>query len=71
MRTLLEAWLALVVAVGAFTWSASPATAGATCSDYSNQAEAQRAADTIDADGDGIYCESLSCPCLKPGAVTA
>jgi hypothetical protein len=30
--------------------------AAATCSDYDTQAEAQRAADTIDADGDGIYC---------------
>lgn len=39
----------------------------ATCSDYENQAEAQRQADTIDADGDGIYCEALPCPCLKPG----
>jgi len=32
------------------------AQAAATCSDYDNQAEAQRAADTLDADGDGIYC---------------
>lgn len=41
-----------------------PATASAaTCSDYSTQAQAQRAADTIDADGDGRYCESLPCPC--------
>src|SRR5436190_1854663 len=47
---------------------AVPAQAtAATCSDYSNQAEAQRAADTRDADGDGVYCESLPCPCLKPG----
>jgi len=37
------------------------------CSDYSSQAAAQRAADTRDADGDGIYCESLPCPCLKKG----
>jgi hypothetical protein len=43
------------------------AHASATCSDYSNQADAQRAKDTRDADGDGIYCESLPCPCLKPG----
>jgi hypothetical protein len=35
----------------------------ATCSDYSTQAEAHRAADTRDADGGGIYCESLPCPC--------
>jgi hypothetical protein len=39
------------------------AHAAATCSDYSNQAEAQRAADTRDADGDGVYCEDLPCPC--------
>ena len=38
----------------------------------SNQAEAaQRAADTRDADNDGIYCEALPCPCLKPGASAA
>lgn len=39
------------------------AHAASTCADYSTQAEAQRAADTRDADGDGIYCESLPCPC--------
>src|SRR5690349_23865161 len=38
-----------------------------TCADYPNQAAAQVAHDTVDADGDGIYCESLPCPCLKPG----
>ena len=47
--------------------SADPVHAAATCADYSNQADAQRAADTRDADGDGVYCESLPCPCLKPG----
>lgn len=41
--------------------------AASTCSDYSTQADAQRAADTRDPDGDGVYCESLPCPCLKPG----
>ena len=41
--------------------------AGAVCADYPNQAAAQRAADTVDGDGDGIYCEALPCPCLKPG----
>jgi hypothetical protein len=59
-------WLALtgvVVALGSVPSGASAAT----CDDYSNQAEAQRAMDTRDADGDGIYCESLPCPCLKPG----
>jgi hypothetical protein len=38
----------------------------ATCGDYDNQAEAQRAKDTRDADGDGIFCEDLPCPCLPP-----
>ena len=34
----------------------------------SNQAAAQHAHNTRDADHDGIYCESLPCPCLKPGS---
>lgn len=38
-----------------------------TCSDYSNQRQAQLRKDTRDADGDGIYCESLPCPCLGKG----
>jgi hypothetical protein len=33
---------------------AAPAASAATCDDYSNQAQAQRAKDTRDADGDGI-----------------
>jgi micrococcal nuclease len=40
----------------------SPASA-ATCADHPNQASAQRAKDTRDADGDGIYCETNPCPC--------
>lgn len=47
------------------------AHAAATCSDYPNQAAAQRAADTRDADGDGVYCESLPCPCATGGAAPA
>ncbi len=48
--------------------SALPAAASAkSCSAYPNQAAAQRAADTRDGDRDGIYCESLPCPCLKNG----
>jgi hypothetical protein len=43
--------------------SSPEAMAAATCADYANQAAAQRAADTRDPDGDGIYCESLPCPC--------
>lgn len=42
----------------------------AVCADHPNQASAQRAKDTRDADGDGIYCESLPCPCSKPGSGT-
>src|SRR5690242_6693128 len=37
--------------------SAAAAHAAAVCADYPNQAAAQKAADTRDADGDGIYCE--------------
>jgi hypothetical protein len=49
------------------TFEGQPAQA-ATCGEYSNQAAAQHARDTRDGDGDGIYCESLACPCAKPGA---
>jgi hypothetical protein len=58
--------LALVAAMLIVAWMPHAALA-ATCDDYYNQAAAQRAMDTRDADGDGIYCESLPCPCLKPG----
>ena len=44
-----------------------PPAHAATCGEYANQAAAQHAHDTRDADGDGIYCESLPCPCAKPG----
>ncbi len=63
----------LVALVFMALWPAASAVdapvahAAATCADYPNQAAAQRAADTRDADGDGIYCENLPCPCLKPG----
>ena len=66
---LLIAVMALVAwpTVSVATPSDAPlAHAAATCADYANQAEAQRAADTRDPDGDGIYCESLPCPCLPP-----
>src|SRR4051812_47096417 len=59
----------LVVLVALAVWPAASAAGGpvahaaATCSDYANQKAAQDAADTVDADGDGIYCESLPCPC--------
>src|SRR3954470_1537950 len=58
----------LTLLISALIVLAVPAPASAaTCSDYSNQADAQRAADTRDTDGDGVYCESLPCPCLRPG----
>jgi len=43
-------FVAVLLVVG---WTA-PAASAATCDDYSNQADAQRAQDTRDADGDGI-----------------
>jgi hypothetical protein len=59
MRLRLTGTLLALLVIAAFP---SPASA-ATCADYPNQAAAQQAADTRDADGDGIYCESLPCPC--------
>src|SRR4051794_5952995 len=56
----------LLLACAALLASAAPAHAK-TCADYPNQAAAQVAHDTRDADGDGIFCEALPCPCLKPG----
>jgi hypothetical protein len=60
---LLLALIALAVWPAASTAGGPVAHAAATCSDYSNQKAAQEAADTRDADGDGIYCEDLPCPC--------
>jgi len=45
----------------------APSAQAKTCADYTNQAAAQRGQDTRDGDGDGILCEALPCPCLKPG----
>jgi hypothetical protein len=64
--SMLRAGMGLVAVLLVVGWL-SPTASAATCSDYVNQAQAQRAKDTHDADGDGIYCESLPCPCLKPG----
>src|SRR5687767_6931139 len=61
------ALLVLLLAAAPAFASAPVARTSATCSDYSNQAAAQRGADTRDADGDGIYCESLPCPCSRGG----
>jgi hypothetical protein len=43
-------------------WLPSSVSA-AVYADVPNQAAAQVAAPTVDADGDCIYCESLPCPC--------
>ena len=59
--------LALVVAFGLLAAVNGKPAQAATCGDYPNQAAAQHAHDTRDADGDGVYCESLPCPCAKPG----
>ena len=54
-------------AVSVATATGGPvAHAAATCADHPNQASAQVAKDTRDSDGDGIYCETLTCPCLPP-----
>lgn len=63
MRTSLTAFaLALTAASLLVAMTASPASA-AVCADYPNQKAAQEAHDTLDGDGDGIYCEALPCPC--------
>jgi hypothetical protein len=66
MRRLALSLLLVVAALACVAVAAPPAARAATCADYPNQAAAQRAADTRDADGDGIYCEDLPCPCLNP-----
>ena len=59
--------LLVLAALSAMALLPSSAVA-ATCADYTTQAEAQRAGDTRDADGDGVLCESLPCPCLGAGS---
>ena len=55
--------LGLVVMLALLAAAGEHPAQAATCADYPNQAVAQRAHDTRDADGDGVYCESLPCPC--------
>src|SRR4051794_12811009 len=61
----MKRWVA--VAICALTLLPSGKAQAAVCADFPNQAAAQRAHNTRDGDGDGIYCEDLPCPCLKPG----
>ena len=64
--------LAAAIAAALALIALTPAAASAaTCADYPDQASAQRAADTRDGDGDGIYCESLPCPCSNGPAPAA
>jgi hypothetical protein len=60
----------VVAATAGGTANPPRARASATCDDYPDQAAAQRAADTRDGDGDGVYCQSLPCPCLSPTGAT-
>lgn len=70
MRMLSLLLAVALVALGATTTAVADAElplarAAVVCSDHPNQAAAQRAADTRDSDGDGIYCETLACPCSE------
>src|SRR4051794_32044207 len=58
-------FLALACAIAAVM---APAAQAKTCAAYPNQAAAQRGHDTRDGDSDGIFCESLPCPCLNAAA---
>ncbi|MDW5595930.1 NucA/NucB deoxyribonuclease domain-containing protein [Conexibacter stalactiti] len=59
----LPAVLLIALAASSGAVAAPSARPSATCSDYATQAEAQHAGDTVDGDQDGLFCESLSCPC--------
>jgi len=65
VAVVLAALAATAVAVSAASATPAAPRPTATCSDYATQAAAQRAHDTRDADGDGLYCESLPCPCAN------
>jgi hypothetical protein len=64
--------LGFAITAAALAGGAAPSAEARTCADYATQAAAQRAHDTRDADGDGVFCETLPCPCLgSPGAAKA
>jgi len=67
-RRAMRATFLVIAALTALALVPSSASA-AVCEDFSNQAATQAAANTIDADGDGIYCESLLCPCSTGSGV--
>ena len=62
MRRVTLLALLLTSAVVALAAVGGPPAYASTCADYTNQAAAQHAHDTRDADGDGIYCESPAMP---------
>lgn len=65
MRAIAAA-VAIAAAILLQACAPTPASsARAACSDYSNQAAAQAAADTADPDDDGRLCETLPCPCAS------
>ena len=63
--------LLVLLIIGAALLLTPGSASAAVCADYATQADAQRAADTRDADGDGRYCERLPCPCATGGSTTA
>jgi hypothetical protein len=65
VAVVLAALAATAVAVSAASATPASPRPTATCGGYATQAAAQRAHDTRDADGDGVYCESLPCPCAS------
>jgi hypothetical protein len=70
MRVLKVAGAVLITAmIAAYPASADApdARAAAACADHETQADAQRAADTIDADGDGDLLRSAAVPVSTPG----
>ena len=71
MKSLLA--LLVVIAIGMIGLGATGAdpAAAARCADFPNQAAAQAAADTRDANGNGVYCETLPCPCSAAAGRTS
>jgi Deoxyribonuclease NucA/NucB len=66
MKHVIAVVLCLVTALVLLASVAGQPAYATTCAEYSNQAAAQQAANTRDGDGDGVYCESLPCPCANP-----
>lgn len=61
-RASLLATASLTISLTSAGIGTAPASA-ATCANYATQQAAQDAKDTYDGDGDGIFCETLPCPC--------